>query len=85
MACVEDYIAKLTGMERYKNLVGCTDIATACKYIREDGWATSPTYTENQLKAVDKHNLTQYDATNTPVAPAAPTKQTISLDPVTLR
>lgn len=84
VACVEDYIAKLTGMERYKNLVGCTDIATACKYIREDGWATSPTYTENLLKVVDKHNLTQYDATNTPVAPTAPTKQTISLDPVTL-
>lgn len=84
VACVEDYIAKLTGMERYKNLVGCTDIATACKYIREDGWATSQTYTENLLKVVDKHNLTQYDATNTPVAPTAPTKQTISLDPVTL-
>ena len=87
VACVEDYIAKLTGMERYKNLVGCTDIATACKYIREDGWATSPTYTENLLKVVDKFNLTQYDATNTPVVPAepaVPTKQIISIDPVEL-
>lgn len=87
VACVEDYIAKLTGMERYKNLVGCTDIATACKYIREDGWATSPTYTENLLKVVDKFNLTQYDDKNTPVAPAepaVPTKQIISIDPVEL-
>lgn len=80
VACVEDYIAKLTGMERYKNLVGCTDIATACEYIREDGWATSPTYTENLLKVVEKHNLTQYDT-----KPAAQhTKQIISIDPVEL-
>lgn len=61
VACVEDYLTKLTTMERYANLVGCTDIREACHLIREDGWATSPTYTETLLARVDKHNLTQYD------------------------
>lgn len=61
VACVEDYLSKLTTMERYANLVGCTDIREACRLIREDGWATSPTYTETLLARVDKHNLTQYD------------------------
>lgn len=62
--CIKDYAAKLTGMTRYANLVGCTDINKACQYIREDGWATSPTYTENLLKVVEKYNLTWYDNAN---------------------
>lgn len=61
VACVEDYLTKLTTMDRYANLVGCTDIQTACRLIREDGLATSPTYTETLLARVDKHDLTQYD------------------------
>lgn len=67
VACVEDYIAKLTGMDRYKNLVGCTDIATACKYILEDGWATYPTYTDSLMSIVKLYNLTQYDPQKTEI------------------
>ena len=84
VACVEDYIAKLMGMERYKNLVGCTDIATACKYILEDGWATSPTYTSSLLAVVKQFNLTRYDAAIKEDTPAAPTKQEVWLDHVVL-
>lgn len=78
VACVEDYLSKLTTMERYTNLVGCDNINTACRLIREDGWATSPTYTETLLGVVDKYNLTQYDQ----VKPETNTRQMISLDPV---
>lgn len=78
VACVEDYLTKLTTMDRYTNLVGCTDIETACRLIREDGWATSPTYTETLLSVVDKYNLTQYDT----VEPESPSRQEISLDAV---
>ena len=62
VACVEDYIKKLTTMPRYANLVGCTDINKACEYIRADGWATSPTYTSSLLAVVKQFNLTRYDA-----------------------
>lgn len=80
VACVEDYLTKLTTMDRYANLVGCTDIQEACRLIREDGWATSPTYTETLLARVDKHNLTQYDSV--PAIPADTGYQKISLDEV---
>lgn len=80
VACVEDYLTKLTTMDRYANLVGCTDIQEACRLIREDGWATSPTYTETLLARVDKHDLTQYDIVQEP--PVDTGYQKISLDEV---
>lgn len=80
VACVEDYLTKLTTMERYANLVGCTDIREACRLIREDGWATSPIYTETLLAMVDKHDLTQYDTVQEP--PVDTGYQKISLDEI---
>ena len=80
VACVEDYLTKLTTMDRYANLVGCTDIQEACRLIREDGWATSPTYTETLMARVEKHNLTQYDPA--PEAPKDTGYQRISLDEI---
>lgn len=80
VACVEDYLTKLTTMDRYANLVGCTDIREACRLIREDGWATSPTYTETLLARVDKHDLTQYDTVQEPSVDTG--YQKISLDEI---
>lgn len=80
VACVEDYLTKLTTMDRYANLVGCTDIQEACRLIREDGWATSPTYTETLLARVDKHDLTQYDTVQEPSVDTG--YQKISLDEI---
>ena len=84
VACVEDYIKKLTTMPRYSNLVGCTDINKACEYIRADGWATSPTYTSSLLAVVKQFNLTRYDAAIKEDKPAAPTHQEVWLDHVVL-
>lgn len=80
VACVEDYIKKLTTMNRYANLVGCTDINKACEYIRADGWATSPTYTSSLLAVVKQFNLTRYDAAIKEDKPSDPTHQEIWLD-----
>ena len=80
VACVEDYIKKLTTMSRYSNLVGCTDINKACEYIRTDGWATSPTYTSSLLAVVKQFNLTRYDAAIKDDKPADHTHQEIWLD-----
>lgn len=46
---------------RYSNLVGVTDYKEYCKLIREDGYATSPTYTETLINCIETYNLTQYD------------------------
>ena len=81
IACVEDYIKKLTTMSRYSNLVGCTDINKACEYIRTDGWATSPTYTSSLLAVVKQFNLTRYDVLfKEDESSADPTHQEIWLD-----
>lgn len=84
VACVEDYIKKLTTMPRYANLVGCTDINKACEYIRADGWATSPTYTSSLLAVVKQFNLTRYDAAIKEEKPAENTGklQVITIGPV---
>lgn len=84
VACVEDYIKKLTTMPRYSNLVGCTDINRACEDIRADGWATSPTYTSSLLAVVKQFNLTRYDAAIKEDRPAAPMHQEVWLDHVVL-
>lgn len=83
VACVEDYIKKLTTMPRYSNLVGCTDINKACEYIRADGWATSPTYTASLLAVVNQFNLTRFDKAAVD-KPAAQTHQEVWLDHVVL-
>ena len=81
VACVEDYIKKLTTMPRYSNLVGCTDINKACEYIRADGWATSPTYTASLLAVVNQFNLTRFD--KAAVDKPANKLQVITVGPVT--
>jgi flagellum-specific peptidoglycan hydrolase FlgJ len=48
-------------LPRYKNLVGEKDYKAACQKIREDGYATSPTYTKNLIKLIEQYNLNQYD------------------------
>lgn len=69
-ACVADRAAKITGMARYQNLVGVTDIKTACDLIEADGWATSPTYSDSLLGVVEAYNLTKYDVPQAAPAPS---------------
>lgn len=45
----------------YNNLKGVTDYKTACKLIKEDGWATSLRYTQNLIRVIEENNLTKYD------------------------
>ena len=58
--CVLDWAKKLTTEARYTNLRGCHDTALACKYIQQDGWATSPRYTTTLLEWVDRYGLEAY-------------------------
>ena len=47
--------------KRYANLRGVTDYKVACNLIRQDGWATSLTYTENLIKRIESLQLYRYD------------------------
>ena len=41
---------------------GLTDYTLACKYVKEDGYATSPSYTQTLLSCINKYNLFLWDA-----------------------
>lgn len=47
--------------KRYANLVGVRDYKTYCQLIKQDGYATSPTYAQTLINCIEKYNLTQYD------------------------
>lgn len=47
--------------KRYSNLVGVRDYKEYCKLIKQDGYATSPTYTQTLIDCIEKYNLAQYD------------------------
>lgn len=46
---------------RYKNLKGVTDYKEACNLIRQDGWATSLSYSQNLIKLIEDYKLNEYD------------------------
>lgn len=59
---VADHSALFLRLDRYANLRGCTDYKKACQYVREDGYATDPNYTEKLVQIIEQYGLTQYDA-----------------------
>jgi hypothetical protein len=58
---VADHSALLTGAARYANLVGETDYKEACTKIREDGYATAPSYTTSLISIIEDNKLYDYD------------------------
>lgn len=48
-------------LARYQNLRGITDPQKYLETIKADGYATSSTYVENNMRLVHQYNLTQYD------------------------
>ena len=46
---------------RYENLRGCTDYKLACKYVKDDGYATSPTYTQTLINTIETYRLYTWD------------------------
>ncbi len=55
------YYEFLLGYKRYHNLRGVTDAKRACELIREDGWATSLSYSKNLLRLIVEYDLTRFD------------------------
>ncbi len=48
-------------LARYQNLKGITDPRKYLEIIEADGYATSSTYVENNMRIVNQYNLTQFD------------------------
>ena len=59
---VSDHSSLFNRLNRYSNLRGLTDYKLACKYVKDDGYATSPTYTNTLLNTINKYQLYLWDA-----------------------
>lgn len=58
---IADHSRLFTSSKRYKNLVGCTDYALACKNVKEDGYATSPSYSNTLMNTINTYKLYLWD------------------------
>lgn len=58
---INDHSKFLRDNKRYANLIGVTDYKTACKLIKDDGYATSPTYTKTLTDTIEKYGLYSWD------------------------
>lgn len=60
------------GYSRYANLKEATNAEEYLTMIKNDGYATSSTYVENNMAIVNQYNLTQYDSLEESVAEPTP-------------
>ena len=58
---IADHSGMFNRMKRYENLRGLKDYKLACKYVKDDGYATSPTYTQTLLNTIEKYKLYEWD------------------------
>lgn len=59
---ISDHSAMFNRLKRYANLRGCTDWMKATQYVKQDGYATAPDYTETLRKYIRKYKLYEWDA-----------------------
>lgn len=58
---ITDHSSMFNRMKRYENLRGLKDYKLACKYVKDDGYATSPTYTQTLINTIEKYKLYEWD------------------------
>ena len=58
---INDHSAMFNRMTRYKNLRGCKDYRQACINVKNDGYATSPTYSQTLINTIEKYHLYDWD------------------------
>lgn len=58
---VADHSSLFNRLARYKNLRGETDYITACNNVKNDGYATSPTYATTLIETINKYKLYEWD------------------------
>ena len=58
---INDHSDLFNRSSRYKNLRGLKDYKAACRYVQQDGYATSPVYTQTLLKTIETYKLYTWD------------------------
>lgn len=58
---VQEYFNFIGRYSRYKNLKTATSPEEYIKFLKQDGYATSPTYVETLTNILNKNNLKSYD------------------------
>ena len=58
---ISDHSAMFNRMKRYSNLVNETDWKKATQYVKDDGYATSPTYTDTLRSVIERYKLYEWD------------------------
>ena len=58
---IADHSALFNRLARYANLRGETDYILACTYVKQDGYATSPTYTSTLINTINRFRLYEWD------------------------
>ena len=53
---IADHSSLFNRLERYKNLRGEKNYVTACINVKNDGYATSPTYTKTLIDCIENTN-----------------------------
>lgn len=60
-ASIADHSSLFNRLERYKNLRGLKDYKLACRYVQQDGYATSPSYADTLIRTIEKYKLYDWD------------------------
>ena len=58
---IADHSDMFNRMKRYANLRGLKDYRLACRYVHEDGYATSPVYASSLLGIIETYQLYEWD------------------------
>lgn len=59
---IADHSSLFNRLKRYENLRGLTDYTLACKYVKQDGYASGPAYDKSLLKLINEFKLYLWDA-----------------------
>lgn len=58
---IADHSSLFNRLDRYKNLRGLKDYKLACRYVQQDGYATSPSYADTLIRTIEKYKLYEWD------------------------
>lgn len=58
---IADHSGLFNRLARYANLRGETDYIKACTFVKQDGYATSPTYTSTLINTIQRFKLYEWD------------------------
>lgn len=73
---LSDHSALFNRWDRYANLRGNYNYRDVCNKVREDGYATDPSYSAKLINIIEQYNLTRFDIENN----NTPAKEYIDVD-----